>query len=119
MGDSDKEKGNSLSDFKNSGRYKGDIPASRQLIRLAYNFRKAFQTIPKPELFLEVIEILLEEELACRLDSIPQIRKIVDKRLVVTQANINTIKEQLTKEFLISVQNIIEADIQTEIENLL
>jgi hypothetical protein len=110
--------GDSLPDFKNSGYYKGDIPAFRWLTRLVYDFRKASQNIPRPELFLEAIEMLLEGEPARRLDSILRIRKIVNKRSEATQVDMNTIKEWLTEEFPISVQDITEADIQTEIENL-
>jgi hypothetical protein len=118
MGDSEKEKGDSLPDFKNSGRYEGDIPASRWLTRLAYDFRKASKNVPKPELYLEAIEMLLEGEPARRLDSTPRIRKIIDKRATATQFDVDTVKEWLTEEFPTSVQDITEADVQTEIENL-
>ena len=84
IGDSEKEKGDSLLDFKNSSRYEGDILASRWLTRLAYDFRKASKNVLKLELYLEVIEILLEGEPARRLDSTPRIRKIINKRAIAT-----------------------------------
>ena len=60
-----------LPNFMNSGRYDGDIPASRWLTRLSYDFKKAHYNPPTPELFLEAIEMLLEGEPAKRLDSTP------------------------------------------------
>lgn len=54
--------GDELPDFTNSSRFNGDIPVSRWLTRLAYNFKKAGQNPPSLELFLEAIEMLLEVE---------------------------------------------------------
>ena len=60
-----------LPDFTNSGRFNGDIPASRWLTHLAYDFKKAGHNPPTLELFLEAIEMLLEGEPVKRLDSTP------------------------------------------------
>ena len=84
---------NSLPDFANAGRYNGNIPASRWLTRLLYDFRKAGHKVPNPELFLESIEMLLEGELTRRLDSILRIRKLINNRAYSTLENMNTVKE--------------------------
>ena len=111
MGDSDKEKDNSLPDFKNMGRFEGNIPVLRQLTRLTYDFKKAGQSVPKLELFLEAIEMLLKGEPARCLNSIPRIRKLIDNRASANEANIETIKEWLMEEFLTLVDDVTEINV--------
>ena len=103
--------GDSLPDFKNSGQFEGNIPALRWLTRLTYDFKKAGQNIPKLELFLEAIKMLLEGEPARRLNSMPRIRKLVDNCTIATEGDIETIKEQLMEEFLTLVDDVTEVDV--------
>ncbi|KAH8780636.1 hypothetical protein F5882DRAFT_463241 [Hyaloscypha sp. PMI_1271] len=102
IGDSEKEKGGSLPDFKNS----------------AYDFKKAGQNVPTPELFLEAIEMLLKGEPARRLDSTPRIRRLINNRASASGADIDTVKEWLMEEFPTSVDDVTKADVQSEIESL-
>jgi hypothetical protein len=109
---------NTLPDFANAGRYNGDIPASRWITRLIYDFKKAGQPVPDPELFLEAVEMLLEGEPARRLDSTPRIRRLIDNREAAAAAHVNTVKEWLMEEFPTSVEDVTEIDVQSEIESL-
>ncbi|RKF56517.1 hypothetical protein GcC1_196041 [Golovinomyces cichoracearum] len=46
--------------FDRAGSYNGTIPASRWLLRLKYDFRRAGYNPPPGELYLEAIEMLLD-----------------------------------------------------------
>jgi hypothetical protein len=62
--------------------------------------------------------MLLEREPARRLDSTPQIRKLVDKHSTAVSEHVETVKEWLIEEFPTSVEDLAEANVQTEIEDL-
>lgn len=62
--------------------------------------------------------MLLERELARRLDSTNRFRKPVDKREKSTANNVKTIREWLTKEFILVVRDVAEGNVQTKIEEL-
>jgi hypothetical protein len=108
--------GQKLPDFDNAGLYRGDIPASRWLARLAFDFQEGGHIHPEPERFLDAIEILLEDEPATRLESTPWIRKIIDKRRNASAADVQTVKNWLMGEFPILVENGPDEDIQSDIE---
>ena len=104
-----------LPDFTNSGRYSGDIPASRWLTRLSYDFKKAKHNPLEAELFLEAIEMLLEGEPAKRLDSTPPIREIIDNRETATTQDVNHVRDWLLEEFPTAVTDVAKTDVHVEI----
>jgi len=81
------------------------------LTRLVYNFKKAGQDLPQPDIFLEAIEMLLEDESIKRLDSIPCVRRIIDNWATATAQHMFNIQRWLREEFPTFVTNVAKADV--------
>ena len=62
--------------------------------------------------------MLLKDKLARYLNFTPRIRKLINNKESAIATNVETVKEQLIKEFLSLVNNVIEINIQNKIESL-
>ncbi|KAI0991203.1 hypothetical protein K3495_g16984, partial [Podosphaera aphanis] len=106
-----------LPTFERSGTYDGSIPASRWLLRLKYDFRRAGHNPPSGELYLESIEMLLDGTAANRLSATPRIRRIIDSRNTATPEDICEVNEWLKEEFPNNFEDDVEQNVQSEIQN--
>ncbi|TQS37517.1 hypothetical protein Golomagni_02005 [Golovinomyces magnicellulatus] len=105
-----------LPTFDRASSYNGTIPASRWLLRLKYDFRRAGYNPPPGELYLEAIEMLLDGSAADRLSATPRIRRIINARETASPENLIEVNEWLKEEFPDNFEENIDQDIQSEIQ---
>ncbi|RKF71191.1 hypothetical protein GcC1_105020b [Golovinomyces cichoracearum] len=105
-----------LPNFDRAGSYNGTIPASKWLLRLKYDFRRAGYNPPPGELYLEAIKMLLDGSAADGLAATPSTRRIINAREIATPENLIQVNEWIKEEFPGNFEENIEQDIQSEIQ---